>query len=230
MATLHYEEIAAVLEQARRLDRNCELFGASKHQYRLEPPIDAAAVRAVEEQYGFALPEDYFRFITEIANGGAGPDYGVMSFDDSMMGSAYHDFREAYKHSLKNPFTPRRMKPEEVETSFAFGKTAYEKDPERFFVYENDEDALCPTDGFLVLGTHGCQWDFGLIVSGERKGQVFDTDNEGGYAFSADSFTAFYQRWLDWLSNPENIQRELDKWRKLSSGRKPCPTGAVLKK
>lgn len=216
---LFYDKIVTILEQAHRIDPKCELFGASKHQYKLNPPINETVVREVEEQYHFKFPADYFQFITRVANGGAGPDYGIMPFEDSLMTRAYNDFQEAYKCSLKKPFIPRRMMREEVE-NYAFAKTAYEQNPDKYFIYEKEEDDICSTDGFFVLGTHGCQWDFGLIVSGERKGQVFDTDNEGGYAFAAHSFNTFYQKWLDWLSDTENIQRELEKWRKLLAERK----------
>lgn len=214
MAALCYEKIVTILEQAHRIDRKCELFGASKHQYKLNPPLNAAVVRLVEEKYNFTLPEDYFQFITEIADGGAGPDYGIMSFEDSLMSGAYNDFQEAYKRSLKTPFVPRPMMLEEVE-SYSFSKDAYERNPDKFFIYEKEEDDICNTDGFWVLGTHGCQWDFGLVVSGERKGQVFTADNEGAYVFETYSFCEFYQRWLDWLSDIENVQKELKMWREL---------------
>ena len=214
MEAFCYEKIAAVLEQARRIDRKCELFGASKHQYKLNPPLDAAVVRSAEEQYQFTFPEDYFRFITEVANGGAGPDYGIMPFEESLMSGVYDGYREAYRRSLGTPFTPRSMTPEEAENS-SFAQDAYEREPDHFFLYEKEEDADCDTDGFFVLGTHGCQWDFGLVVSGERKGQVFTTDNEGSYLLLAHSFSEFYQRWLDWLSDPENIRKELKRWREL---------------
>lgn len=215
MAVLPYDKIVTILEQAHRIDSKCELFGASKHQYRLNPPINETVVREVEEKYDFQLPEDYLQFITGLANGGAGPAYGIMPFEESLMTGAYNDFQEAYKCSLKKPFIPRRMRLEEVE-SYAFSKTAYEQNPDNYFIYEKEGDDICGTDGFFVLGTHGCQWDFGLIISGERRGQVFDTDNEGAYAFADHSFSAFYQKWLDWLSDTENIQRELEKWRKRS--------------
>lgn len=219
MTELCYEKIVTILEQAHRIDRKCVLFGASQHQYKLNPPVNEASVHLVEEKYDFKLPEDYFQFITKVANGGAGPDYGIMSFEDSLMTGKYKDFQDAYKCSLKKPFVPRRMMSEEVE-NYAFTKASYEQDPDKYFIYEKEEDDICNTDGFLVLGTHGCQWDFGLIVSGERRGQVFDTDNEGAYAFAAHSFHAYYQKWLDWLSDIENIQRELEKWHKLLEKKK----------
>lgn len=209
-----YKEIAAILKQAHCIDQKCELFGASRHQYKLNPPINAEVARSVEETYQFTFPEDYFQFITQVANGGAGPDYGIMPFEDSLMSGAYNNFQEAYKRSLKTPFAPRPMLPEEAESS-SFSKEAYQQNPDKFFIYEKEDDAICDTDGFFVLGTHGCQWDFGLVVSGQRKGQIFTTDNEGAYFFRAYSFYEFYRQWLDWLSDKENVQKELAMWHKL---------------
>ena len=211
MAALCYEKIVAILEQARRIDQKCQLFGASEHQYKLNPPLNAAGVRLVGETYHFTFPEDYFQFITQVADGGAEPDYGIMPFEASLRSEAYNDFQEAYKRSLKTPFVPRPMMPEDVERH-SFSKDSYERNPDQFLICEKGEDDICGTDGFWVLGTHGCQWDFGLVVSGGRKGQVFTADNEGAYAFEAYSFHEFYQRWLDWLSDPENIRKELKKW------------------
>ena len=83
-------------------------------------------------------------------------------------------------------------------------KTAYDKSPEKFFVFEeyceDDDDYAVCSNGFLIIGTHRCQWDYGIITSGERRGQIFDTDNEGAYLLSADSFSEFYQNWLDRIS------------------------------
>ena len=44
---------------------------------------------------------------------------------------------------------------------FGFTKEAYERSPDDFFVLGSPDDDidLCSTKGFLVLGTHGCQWD-----------------------------------------------------------------------
>lgn len=222
MEALSYKYVTGILEKAHQIDRNCELFGASKHKYRLNPPISETTVRKVEERYGFQLPEDYVHFITKIGNGGAGPDYGIMSFEDSLLTKDKSNFQEAYRSGLKKPCLLRQVRPEEIE-DYAFSKEAYEKNPDKFFVCvqehgESDDD--CFDNVFFTLGTHGCQYDFGLVVSGERKGQVFDTDNEQSYIFAASSFDEFYRQWLEWLSKSENIKRELEMWHNLRSKRK----------
>lgn len=122
---------------------------------------------------------------------------------------------------LAKPFIPRPLMADELEDFSIATKEAYERNPNNYFVCENpDENALCDSEGFFVLGTHGCQWDFGLIITGEKRGCVFDTDNEGAYGFVTESFYDFYQEWLDRISDTEGLQRELDKRRKLFQRRK----------
>jgi len=214
------EEVIELLKQAQRIDPKCEKFGAFGHQYKLNQPIQASFVRRVEERYGFTLPEDYFRFITEVGDGGAGPDYGIEPFTDFLeKGSSpgIEKFWEEYRLSLAKPFAPRKMMAEEVEEYAIITRDGYDKNPDRYYIYEKPEESydLCDTDGFFVLGTHGCQWDFGLVISGDRRGQVFDTDNEGGYGFAAHSFEEFYQNWLDYISDTEKFKKDLEEWKRI---------------
>lgn len=216
------EEIEKVLLQAEQLDPKYEMFGVQHHKYKLNPPIRKEFVHRIEERYNFQLPEDYFQFITEAGDGGAGPAYGIYQFKNFLRkGSSpgVEKFYEAYRQSLARPFIVYPMKPGEVEYDYAFSKEAYEKNPEKYFVEigNSDEYALCDTNGYLVLGTHGCQWDFGLVISGERRGQVFDTDNEGGYSLAAGSFSEFYQEWLDYISDTKQFMEELEMWRNISN-------------
>lgn len=215
---LKREEILEILKQAKCIDSKFEIFGSAKHQYRLNPPLRASFVRRVEEKYGFVLPEDYFRFITEVGDGGAGPDYGIEPFANLLIegkSPRAEKFREAYTCSLAKLFVPRQMMPDEVEDYAIATIEAYKRNPDRYFIYEKaDENDLCNMDGFYILGTHGCQWDFGLALSGEKRGQVFDTDNEGAYGFVAESFSEFYQNWLDDISDTKKVREELERWRR----------------
>lgn len=213
------EEIERILVCARTVDKKCELFGASTHKYKLNPPISASFVRSIEEKYGFTLPEDYFQFITEVGDGGVGPDYGIQSFITLLTEGAdsySKRYWQEYRYSLVKPFVPRPMLADEVEEFAIATKEAYERNPNHYYICEEDDETkFCDTAGFYTLGTHGCQWDFGLIITGEKRGQVFDTDNEGAYGFVANSFTEFYQRWLDRLSDTEGLQKELEYRREL---------------
>ena len=74
------KEVERILEQARRMDPQLEMFGVADHQYRLGSPVDLAFVRTIEEAYHFRFPEDYVQFITEVGDGGAGPGYGLYPF------------------------------------------------------------------------------------------------------------------------------------------------------
>lgn len=219
---LQKENVFKILERAAVIDEHLELFGSGTHRYKLNPVISNILVRRIEEKYGFTLPEDYFRFITEIGDGGACVDYGLMSFSEltkkaGSSGAEY--FCESYRKSLSEPFCPRKMLSNEIE-DFGFAKEAYEKSPNDFFVleYSDDDKNICYTKGFLVLGTHGCQGDYGMVVTGKFRGKIFDTDNEGGFSFIADSFDEFYQKWLDGLE--ENKLRQ-----KLSQIPRRKPTG-----
>lgn len=230
-------EVLSILEQAKKIDLEVSkkylltgelrdkytLFGAMKHKYALNPPVDKSLVENAEERYGFAFPRDYVEFITEIGDGGAGPDYGIDPFTEFISESnTMNGYAEAYRKSLAVPFAPRKMLSEEVEEYAITTREYYEEAPEKFFVNQKDNDDYdWATDGFYVLGTHGCQWDFALVTAGERRGQVFDTDNEGACAFVAGSFEEFYGNWLERLSDTERFRQELIERQELFKNRPP---------
>ena len=116
---LHREKITRILTQARQIDANCEMFGADHHQYRLNPPVPESFVRDVEEKCGFTLPSDYRRFITQVGDGGAGPDYGIDPFRHFWKEGYFQEdqfaeaHRQRYRRSLTRPFAPRPMTPED---------------------------------------------------------------------------------------------------------------------
>lgn len=86
------EEVLSILGQAidrevskkylltRGLRDKYTLFGAMKHKYALNTPGDRSLVESAEERYGFSFSRDYFEFITEAGDGGAGSEYGIDPF------------------------------------------------------------------------------------------------------------------------------------------------------
>lgn len=52
--------------------------------YDLKEPIARSVLERLEEEHGIELPEDYREFLLEIADGGAGPGYGLYSREDAL--------------------------------------------------------------------------------------------------------------------------------------------------
>lgn len=69
MSELHtrLREILAALSAS---DPTCKRFGAAQHRYALLPPVDAAPLEG--------LPDDYVDYITRFSAGGVGPYYGLL--------------------------------------------------------------------------------------------------------------------------------------------------------
>src|SRR5262245_50009998 len=78
-ATFH--EMRAKLERLSRLDRGRRIFASFRHQYRLNAPLPEGRVRKIERLIGVDLPEQYCQFVTEFADGGAGPKYGILPLE-----------------------------------------------------------------------------------------------------------------------------------------------------
>ena len=71
------QEITESLKQLRNMDTEYSIFGSDSHQYLLNDPISLAEINGLERKYRCEFPRDYIRFLTELGNGGAGPDYGL---------------------------------------------------------------------------------------------------------------------------------------------------------
>lgn len=196
------------------MDSELEMFGVSGHQYKLNPPVDLAFVRAVEEEYHFRLPEDYVQFITEVGDGGAGPGYGLCSFGfyrTEVKNAKAAKMRNSYLHGLsKNPQL-QPLKPDDLE----YVGESYKQNLEKYLMAESFNWDNDTPNGFFHLGTYGCALDYGLITCGERYGQIFICDVEYVFELEADSFQTFYQDWLNFILDTEQFKEELEMWRRL---------------
>ena len=76
------------LSQAKATDKDLEVFGASSHQYHLNPPVSEAEILAFEQKYRLTLPKSYRDFLLTIGDKNAerlekiaGTYYGLFDFD-----------------------------------------------------------------------------------------------------------------------------------------------------
>src|SRR4051794_17271566 len=79
-AMLNRSTVLRRLADLDRRDRRRRVFGASLHEYRLNPPLSGTVIEAFEVRHRVRLPEDYRHFMTVIGDGGAAPYYGVLPF------------------------------------------------------------------------------------------------------------------------------------------------------
>lgn len=215
---MNRNEVLTILKSAAEIDKDFMVFGTSKHKYRLNDPIPVDFVRNAEAYYGFTLPKDYFRFITEIGDGGAGEDYGLYSFREYIMRS--DPGYEKERQRLKRPFEIKLLLKSKYADDFPFNDRSVKEHPEKYFVCErildfeygdDDDPDHANVKGLLELGSRGCQYTFDLAVTGENRGRVFDTANDGYYVLLANSFEEFYGNWLGKISDSAYLKSVIER-------------------
>lgn len=79
-----YKRINKKLAWIKKIDEDHEVFGAQKHQYEMNKPIKASTIIEVERRLGITLPKTYTLFLQKVANGGVGPNLGLLTFEKSV--------------------------------------------------------------------------------------------------------------------------------------------------
>ncbi len=132
--------------------------------WQLNPPISLEEVEAIEVKYDFTLPEEYKLFITKIGNGGKIPPIT----NDCKNLFPFQDAGTLDKAQIHFPLTESW----EWETDFDSSIDTPEGKEKYIAVEEN---------GNIVLmhdpGQGGQTWL--LIVSGSRKGEIWERDDGG---------------------------------------------------
>jgi hypothetical protein len=156
----------------------------------INTPLSEDEVFAFETKHEISLPVDYRGFLLKVGDGGDGPpEYGLLRLGEITTNHVPDYLSEGYKGRLKQPFP--------------FTES---------WVWEGEEDLkgfeekLKSTEfGCLVLGTDGCGMFWLLIVTGECRGQIWQTSDVGLQPCLPNlTFTQWYKNWLegntDWWS------------------------------
>lgn len=155
-------------------------FGWEFHRYHLNPPLKERVLADFEHNHGVTLPTEFRRFVLEVGDGGAGPAYGLQTYEDW---GQWRSQQKTNTVALECPIQPGmgETQPLARRTSDTWHK--------------------------LLLGTieivcEGCSFSIMLIVTGDYRGRVVRVDTEDdGYPYVTDDpdFLAWYERWLDQL-------------------------------
>lgn len=79
-----WQEVQQKLELLKQKDQGFKIFGASKHQYLLNPCLTESDLQHFEQCYRIMLPDEYREFLLVLGNGGAGPNYGLLTLEESI--------------------------------------------------------------------------------------------------------------------------------------------------
>lgn len=173
-----------LVNRARELDTDCREFGSSMHKYSFNPVIPISKVRDFEKRHKIKIPQGYVDFLTQVGNGGAGPDYGLYSLE-RIEEECYYDHKY-----IVCPHTKVRNQPD----FYTFPYSIDGKEPmvnsrltlkkwddwySRFHKFaEDDNEKACHEmypeayNGLIQIVDSGCCTGYMLVCKGDLEGEV----------------------------------------------------------
>ena len=198
-------EMKLLAQEGLRRDPNYQIFGARSHHWQFGKPADMQEIRAFEKEMHISLLEPLVRYLTELGDGGAGPDYGIYSLEE--MRKYNPSLRQTAKlpvmldHSMTNAqWSDFAQKYEALDDIINTDHlAAYTKEQqERLFQEERDME-LSLIAGGVFIGTPGCTMNTILMCRGAAAGEVFVVDFD--YIFTLRAEPHWCGRFEDWLIN-----------------------------
>lgn len=161
------QEYAAYLrdlvQKASLADPERKVFGASSHQYKLNPVLPLEEVQAYQEKYHVELPSEYVFFITEVGNGGAGPYYGIYPLNIDKPGIENVGAPFITSHLTENQWVGK-LQP-------ICGEDKENCSDE---LYEQIEAEI--QQGTYAVSTQGCTYESIAVASGPEANRIFYID------------------------------------------------------
>jgi hypothetical protein len=121
------------------------------HKYQLNLPLPEQEIKAFEAEHGIALPEEYSLYLSNIANGGAGPFYGLMGLDENDGNEV--DPSKPFPFTKEAPLILMDLKDDAMAQAY--------------------QDAI---NGVIYLAHEGCGMYSILVVNGQERGNVWFLD------------------------------------------------------
>jgi hypothetical protein len=176
-------------------DKDKALFGASQHQYKLNPPKKEAELAWFEQQNGIQLPPDYRAFLLQVGNGGVGPYYGLQRLESGRI------------DDLDDPKTDQLL---DLSKPFLFTEAWNMNLPEdpvqRAAMKEEEYHNSKWANGLLRIANYGCATFINLVVNGAEYGKIWVDDRQNDGGIHPDhlrknsqrlNFLDWYELWLD---------------------------------
>lgn len=156
------------------LDRRFQAFGAEAHRYAWRAPASASQLAEVEERLGARLPGELRSFYLEVADGGAGPDYGLLPVS-KLIG-----------------FRANQPYPGIQALRDAAARHGSPSDESGYFEAPSECHA-----GLVGIIEQGCGHTIALVTTGTMTGRVVHLSGDGFVAETEDGLLGLYEGWLD---------------------------------
>jgi|SRR5579859_2954593 len=184
-----------------------DVFGASAHQFRLNPPVSESEVEDFELRFRIDLPAEYREFLTVAGNGGAGPFHGIFplgNVDDNFDLREFHEgdglvgnLAEYFPH--KEAWNDLTGQPEEGLANV--DELEYSKQEEMFTKTYWSSSLVA---GAIPICHEGCALRIELVVTGSERGYLWEDRRSefGGLEpirladGSKATFANWYSEWL----------------------------------
>ncbi|WP_203694921.1 SMI1/KNR4 family protein, partial [Catellatospora coxensis] len=196
-------------------------FGADLHGFTLAPALGDGDLADLEAWLGVELPADYRRFLTQVAAGGAGPDYGINTVRRIADGDGWRwhgdcgDLTDVARLGLpflvERPFgelldelDEREPRPEDFTDETAFKEATWSWQDRMWEIVAVPEFS----QGAIYLVDEGCNRRYWLVVSGPAAGTVWydsscDWADMNPVENDAGEPMGFGEWYLDWLDSTE---------------------------
>ena len=174
-------EVKSLAELARERNPNPQEFGAITHKYQFNPPIGIDKVREFEAASGLTLPEAYVRYLTQIGNGGAGPNYGLFPLEKI---KAFYDPNEEI-------FLDKKDIDEEWDEICRAYDESLENDDGEYLKIEQRA-----FNGSVIIGTPGCTMYTILMCKGENYGKIGVIDSDMMEEYVPQIFDKTFEEWI----------------------------------
>lgn len=181
-------ELIRLVNLARELDTEYQQFGSQNHHYEWAPVIPLSQVREFERRHCIQLPQGYVDFLTQVGNGGAGPDYGLYSleqmeeesyFDHSCSDCSYMQVRSRpdfytlpylspYVSADAVPLINSTLTPQKWENRYADFCRCSDNGSEA----ERDRIYTEFYSGTVRIADSGCRTGYMLVCRGDLSGEV----------------------------------------------------------
>lgn len=175
------EQVKALAALAREKNPRPQDFGAISHKYQFNPPIGVDKVCEFETECGLTLPEAYVLYLTQIGNGGAGPDYGLFPLEKI---KAIYDPNEEIFLDKKD-----------IDEEWAEMCRAYDES------LDNDDGEYLRIEryafnGSVIIGTPGCTMYTILMCKGENYGKIGIIDSDMVEECAPRIFDQTFEEWI----------------------------------